>query len=434
MPVIAAGMVHMTTTISESLTRFCANLMSDCVENIRLIPVSGFSFARLGVTGVSVNSQPTCMYMTSNAMTNSVMNTGTTAAEGCTIAPLSRIEGVLFLFAPVDAVTSALSGPANSPVDIPAGSSQKFNITFVPSVPFAPIEVQFNVVCTNTGSAAIIPGLNTFVLSASLTPIPDLVALTSAPGGILSIPSGTSSGVFLIASLNLGAAGLITMSADTGATALPVGLLVCEFNAALGTCFQPPSVTTPPRTITSGEVTFYAVFVISQGTAIPLNPFTNRVFARFRDFGNVVRGLTNVELVVEGTIPTTPDVTGTYLGSGTLTNSNCSDPNFNGTFVFSTNVSITNQIGALANLTGQFSSVVGGDIFTTNITSPSVTVANDGSVTGSFTFTFFINNIFDSSGNGTLSGQVIGNVLSFTASGQVTGDPCSTTGSLSATR
>jgi len=134
------------------------------------------------------------------------------------------------------------------------------------------------------------------------------------------------------------------MSADTGATALPVGLLVCEFNASLGTCVQPPSPTTPARTITSGEITFYAVFVLSQGTAIPLNPFTNRVFARFRDFGNVVRGLTNVELVVEGTIPTTPDVTGTYLGSGTLTNSSCSDPNFNGTFTFSANVSL---VGAL---------------------------------------------------------------------------------------
>ncbi len=227
-----------------------------------------------------------------------ITNLGGSTAMSCSITPVSAVFGAGFLFAPVDAVTGALSGPANTPVDISAGASQKFNITFVPTAPLAPVEVSFIFDCANTTSAPIIIGFNTLLLSASLTPVPDMVALTSAPGGRLTISSDTPTGAFLIASLNLGAAGLMTMSADTGEFSLPVGLLVCEFNVSLGTCFQPPSVTTPPRTITSGEVTFYAVFVISQGTAIPLNPFTNRVFARFLDAGNVPRGCANVALEV----------------------------------------------------------------------------------------------------------------------------------------
>ena len=261
-----------------------------------------------------------------------------------------------------------------------------------------PIDVSFTFDCTNTDPAPIITGFNTFLLSVSLTPVPDMVALNSAPGGVLSIAESTPTGAFLIASLNLGAAGLMTLSADTGATSLPVSLLVCEFNATIGTCVQPPSPLTPARTITSGEITFYAVFVTSQGTAIPLNPFTNRVFARFRDSGNVERGLTTVALEVEGITPTIPNVIGIYLGSGSLTNSLCTAQEFNGTFSFSANVSITNQSGALAGVTAVLSTSIGGDNFSTNITSSTATVASDGSITGPFTFFFLINGNFDSSG------------------------------------
>ena len=226
-----------------------------------------------------------------------VTNTGPTIAIGCTIVPVTSVPGALFLYAPVDPVTSALIGPANTPVDIPFGSSQKFNITFVPNVALAPIGVSFNVSCTNAATASITPGLNILLLSASITPVADIVALTSAPDGQLVLPSARATSAFLIASLNLGAPDQITMSADTGFSSLPLNLLVCEFDAVLGNCLDLPSPTTT-RLTNTGEITFYAVFVVGQGVTIPFNPATNRVFVVFRDSGDVARGLTSVAVQV----------------------------------------------------------------------------------------------------------------------------------------
>ena len=223
----------------------------------------------------------------------SLTNTGTTKAVGCSISPLTSIPNTNFLYAPVDSVTNALSGPANTPVDIPVGTTQRFNITFVPRVAFDPINVHFNFTCTNASLKSIDSGLSTLLLSATQAPVADIVALTSAPQGKLTLHSSTATGAFLVASLNLGASDQITMSADTGDIALPVGLLVCEFDVSRGTCLAPPHPSTQ-RNIPRGKTSFYAVFVVGQGKSIALNPATTRVFLRFRDSNNVVRGLTSV--------------------------------------------------------------------------------------------------------------------------------------------
>ena len=254
-------------------------------DELTTIISSVFPFGR----AVRVGNLATAFY--------TIENTGAVTAIGCMIAPLDEVPGADFLYAPVDPVTSVIIGETNSPVDIPAGIAQKFNITFVPSIPIAPIDVQFEVVCTNTPSASITPGVNTLLLSASSTSVSDIVALTSAPNDQVTLPSSTATGAFLIASLNLGASDEITMSADTGNTSLPLNLLVCEFDASIGNCLAVPSSTTTRR-INSGEITFYAVFVVGQGTSIPLNPATNRVFARFHDSDDVVRGMTSIGVQV----------------------------------------------------------------------------------------------------------------------------------------
>ena len=185
-----------------------------------------------------------------------VENMGTEEAFGCDIAPFTPVPGAAFLYARVDPVTSAIIGQPNASFDIPGGTVQKFNFTFVPEAPLAPMDVQFNVVCANGVLAATTSGINTFLLSASLIPVADMVALTSAPNGQLNLPSGTATGAFLIASLNLGDSDVIAMSADTGNTSLPLNLLVCEFDASIGNCLTVPSPTSS-RTISTGEVTFF---------------------------------------------------------------------------------------------------------------------------------------------------------------------------------
>ena len=47
------------------------------------------------------------------------------------------------------------------------------------------------------------------------------MALSTAVGGIVSIPGPTGTGVLVVASINLGGDGNITASADTGGVPLP---------------------------------------------------------------------------------------------------------------------------------------------------------------------------------------------------------------------
>ena len=82
----------------------------------------------------------------------------------------------------------------------------------------------------------------------SLAPVPDLVALavTLTNDGIVDIPGTTGTGVFAVATANVGAGETITASADTGTTLLPVSIVVCQTDPASGGCLAPPagSVTT----------------------------------------------------------------------------------------------------------------------------------------------------------------------------------------------
>ncbi len=129
-----------------------------------------------------------------------------------------------------------------------------------------------------------------------------------------------------------------------------------------------------------------------------------------------------------------PDIRGTYQGSGGLTQTNCQDPTENGTFLFSSTVSITSQTGAAFSGTGTLTTDVPGAVVTTEL-NLSGTVTGAGNVSGSFTYRFLVNGVFDSSGDGTFGGQVTGNTLAVNFTGQArVGDTCRFTGSLSGTR
>src|SRR5262249_57915890 len=126
--------------------------------------------------------------------------------------------------------------------------------------------------------APIHPGLNTLLLSASSTPIPDIVALavTTTAEGILNLPGANGAGAFAVATVNLGASGRITVSADTGGVApaaisavaaLPLSTFICETSPMSGECLGTPatSVTTE---IDGGQTPTFAVFVAGTGTVI----------------------------------------------------------------------------------------------------------------------------------------------------------------------
>jgi hypothetical protein len=133
---------------------------------------------------------------------------------------------------------------------------------------------------------AVIPGVNTVLLSASPTPIPDIVALAATPdnNGIVNISPSTGVGVFAVATVNVGVTGSITAAADTGNVWLPVAISVCQTNPRTGLCVGAPagSVT---LTINAGATPTFGIFPTSTGAPVPFDPAQNRIFVRFKEGG-----------------------------------------------------------------------------------------------------------------------------------------------------
>jgi hypothetical protein len=222
-----------------------------------------------------------------------IINRGSTIATNCGIALLGNIPAIAF-FQITDPFTNQLTGAPNTPVDIPAGGAQSYFVRLTPTQAFVPTDVQMSFDCSNTDPAPISSGLNTLLLSASDTPVPDILALAATPtsDGIVNIPGTIGSGVFSVATMNLGSSGSITVSADTGNTILPVNILLCETNPADGQCISGIGSSVTTQINTNATATF-GIFVQGNGN-VPFGPGANRIFVRFKDSGAVTRGSTSV--------------------------------------------------------------------------------------------------------------------------------------------
>ena len=229
-----------------------------------------------------------------------IVNAGDSLATGCRISPATSIPAD-FSFRVSNPLNNSL-GPANTPIDIPAGDLFTFVIVFRPTASFAPTEVVLNADCQNTDPAGSIVGLNTLALAASASPVPDLVALAATLNGdgIVRVSGTSGSGLFAVASVNVGASDTVTVTADTGNPAsggvvnLPIGILICQVDG-LGTCLSPPasSVTT---TIAAGATPSFTIFVNASGP-IAFLPARNRIFVRFTGSDGQVRGSTSVAVM-----------------------------------------------------------------------------------------------------------------------------------------
>jgi hypothetical protein len=167
-------------------------------------------------------------------------------------------------------------------------------ISASPSMPFDPTDVRFDFAGTNAAPVAPLVGINTLPLSASAGPVPDIVALAATLGsnGIVDIPSVAGTGVFSVATVNVGAvAGNITVGAGTGGVSVPVTITLCETHPVIGDCLAPPAASVT-RTINPGETPTFGFFVVGHGL-VAFDPAVNRVFVRFQE-GGVTRGATSV--------------------------------------------------------------------------------------------------------------------------------------------
>jgi hypothetical protein len=118
------------------------------------------------------------------------------------------------------------------------------------------------------------------------------LAATLTNDGIVSIPGPIETGVFAVATVNVGASGTLTAATDTGGVNLPLTLTLCETNPTTGSCLASPanSVTTQ---INPNATPTFGIFVMGNGT-VPFDPARNRLFVRFTDAQGIIRGATSV--------------------------------------------------------------------------------------------------------------------------------------------
>jgi hypothetical protein len=223
-----------------------------------------------------------------------IINTGMTTATGCSIAPLINLPAS-FVYQTTNPATNALTGTPNTPVNIAAGGSQSFVIGLTPSAAFSPGSVTFNFSCSNAPFAPYVMGLNTLLLSASSSPTPDVIALvaTLQNDGIVHVTNGSpATGVFAVATDNLGSGDTIKVATNTGEANPPITVTICQTDPTTSACLQTagPTVTT---TINGGDTPTFGVFVTANGT-VPFDPINNRIFVTFTDSTNAVRGETSV--------------------------------------------------------------------------------------------------------------------------------------------
>ncbi len=224
-----------------------------------------------------------------------IINTGSVTATNCGISLVTAIP-VTFSFQTTNPLTNQVTESPNTPVSIPPGAARTFVFDLRPILifPLAPIDVQFSFDCLNTNPAPVNTGLNTLLFSASSILVSDILALAATPtnDGIVNVSGSNGAGAFAVATVNMGASGSITASADTGNASLPLNISLCRTNPVTGQCISAidRSVTT---TINVNATATFGIFLQGAGN-VPFDPAANRIFVRFKDSGNVTRGSTSV--------------------------------------------------------------------------------------------------------------------------------------------
>lgn len=223
-----------------------------------------------------------------------IVNAGAAPAIGCGISLLSNIPAD-FGYQTTDPATNQVTGAPGRPVRIGAGLFQTFVFSLTPTAPIASMDVQFGFECANADPAAKTSGVNTLQFLASGAPVSDIVMLSATPPpdpGIVNIPGTNGIGFFVVATVNVGVSGNITLSASAGGAVLPAILSICETDPTTGVCLAPPGASVT-RTIDANATPTFAVFVLGTGD-IAFAPAINRVRVEARDGSDNIVGGTSV--------------------------------------------------------------------------------------------------------------------------------------------
>lgn len=237
-----------------------------------------------------------------------IINGGDQTAVNCGVSLNSNI--------PVDVTYRAISGatqtfsytqPTNVPVNVAPGAAQVFFLTFTPRTAFAPSDIAFNFSCDNAASAKVVPTLNTFVMSANATAVPNMVALVNTtldgnPNEDADVDMYNGVGQFIVASASIGAAGTVRVSAApyTGFVSAAPSISVCELVPSTQNCVATPGpyvdVNVTAGSISSPGSTPAFKFFVTENGPIADSPEQNRIIVRFFDTSGAIRGATQTSI------------------------------------------------------------------------------------------------------------------------------------------
>ena len=222
-----------------------------------------------------------------------IQNAGDQAANNCSFTPTTNVDSSFSVFL-TNATTNQQITPTQPAANIPAGGTQTYGFAMTPNSAITPTEIEFSFDCDNTEPARVISGVNTFTLGASNDNGPDMVALaaTVASDGITRTPGPFGTGVFSVATANVGGAGSVTVTPQMTDPGTSVTLRICETDTATGACLAAPapSVTT---TATANGTNSFGIFARGSGSAA-LAPATRRVQLAITDANGALRGRTSV--------------------------------------------------------------------------------------------------------------------------------------------
>jgi len=207
---------------------------------------------------------------------------------------------------------NALSGTANTAIDIPQGAAQNFVFSVTSAADFVDntgtpggfpstndeTNLFIEAFCTNRRSAEYTLGLNSLIFSSSTAAPADVIALAATVGntGRVDIPTtGNFVGAFSVAVTNVGTAATIIASADIGGRTIAgvTSFEICQTDPGTGACDATGRQTTRTVTLNQNDTATFAVFVRGNGQAVANDPARNRVFVRFDEAGTA-RGATSV--------------------------------------------------------------------------------------------------------------------------------------------
>ncbi|HEV2675949.1 MAG TPA: YncE family protein [Aliidongia sp.] len=229
-----------------------------------------------------------------------LINGGASLASGCRInLPSEQSAPISLTTVATDALTNKVVGVPDRLFQLFGGEAQTFLLSFKASatVPMTTVPLQF--FCSGIAPATLVPGVNTVDLAFGATATTDVIALaaTASGDGIVRIPLSANGAAFAVASANVGAAGALSVSADTGDAALPIALGVCQTDPTTGQCLAIP-VSSVPISIAAGGTPTFSVFATATA-GVAAAPGAHRIFVHFRDGNGVSHGATSVAVQTE---------------------------------------------------------------------------------------------------------------------------------------